>query len=63
METATIERRSTRTLKSKPPSTRKKDLREATDRVYRVYGTDLSAFYRDLRKELQKRANQENDAR
>lgn len=31
-------------------NSRDRQLREAADRVYRRYGSDLSAFYRDLHK-------------
>jgi hypothetical protein len=40
----------TPTAKS-PTRTRDKELIEATERVYRKYGSDLSAFYRDVQKE------------
>jgi len=34
---------------------REKEFSEAVDRIYRRYGSDLSAFTRDVQKELQKR--------
>lgn len=38
-------------------ASRDKDLIEATERIYRRYGSDLPAFYRDVHKEreLEKR--------
>lgn len=54
MELATIERCEANASESKPLSKREKELREAVERVYRVYGTDLSAFYRDAHRESQK---------
>lgn len=41
----------------KTASTRDQELREAAERVYRQYGSDLSAFYRRAQKEraLEKR--------
>jgi hypothetical protein len=35
---------------------REKEFSEAVDRIYRRYGSDLSAFTRDVQKELQKRS-------
>ena len=32
---------------------REKEVREAVERVYRKYGTDLAAFNRDVQKELE----------
>jgi hypothetical protein len=31
------------------------ELREAAERIYERYGSDLGAFYRDVRRELMKR--------
>jgi hypothetical protein len=39
---------------NKPISKREKELREAVERVYRRYGTDLKTFYRDAHREAQK---------
>jgi hypothetical protein len=41
----------------KPVSTKDQNLREAAERVYRRYGSDLSAFYRHAQREreLEKR--------
>jgi hypothetical protein len=39
---------------SKPLGKREKELREAVERVYRRYGNNLTAFYRDARRESQK---------
>jgi len=36
----------------KTVNTRDNEFKEAAERVYRHYGTDLSAFYRDIQKEL-----------
>jgi len=38
-----------------PTSPTDKELIDAAERVYRRYGNDLSAFYRDAQKELVKR--------
>jgi len=45
------------TSPKKPVSTRDRGLSEAAERVYRRYGNDLSAFYRQAHKEreLEKR--------
>jgi hypothetical protein len=45
------------TSPQKPPSTRDRELNEAAERVYRQYGNDLSAFYRNAQREkaLEKR--------
>jgi hypothetical protein len=56
MGTVATESRTDKQTGSKPLSAREKELREAIERVYRRYGTDLPAFYRDVQKELQKRA-------
>jgi hypothetical protein len=34
---------------------KEREIREAVERVYRKYGTDFSAFGRDVQKELEKR--------
>jgi hypothetical protein len=39
---------------SKPLGKREKELREAVERVYRRYGNNLTAFYRDAHRESQK---------
>jgi hypothetical protein len=36
-------------------SSREQELREAAERVYRKYGSDLAAFQRDVQRELEKR--------
>ena len=38
------------TSQRKPASTREREFNEAVERVYRKYGNDLSAFYRDVRR-------------
>ena len=38
----------------KPLSKRERELRDAVERVYRRYGNDLNAFYRDAHREAQK---------
>ena len=38
----------------RPPGKRDKEIREAVERVYQKYGTNLTAFYRDARRESQK---------
>ena len=47
-------------VEEKAPTKREKELREAVERVYRRYGTDLGAFYRDAhrdaRRDAEKRA-------
>ena len=47
---------------SQPVSKREKELREAIERVYQKYGTDLARFYRDVQKDLEKRAIRETGA-
>jgi hypothetical protein len=42
------------TRESRPPSKREQALREAIERVYRRYGTNLAAFYRDAHREAQR---------
>jgi hypothetical protein len=37
------------------PNTREKEFSEAIERVYRHYGNNLTAFFRDAQKELVKR--------
>ena len=39
---------------SKPLGKREKEVREALERVYRRYGTNLTAFYRDAHRDSQK---------
>jgi len=45
------------TSAKKPANAREQELREAAERVYRQYGSDLSAFYRRAQREraLEKR--------
>jgi hypothetical protein len=45
------------TSSKKPASTKEQDLSEAAERVYRRYGSDLPAFYRNAQREreLEKR--------
>jgi len=56
MEAPTLERRPSAATKAEIIDKRKKELREAAERVYRKYGTDLNAFRRDTQRELEKRA-------
>jgi hypothetical protein len=56
MAVATLERRPTTSAKVKPVDRKKEELRAAAERVYRKYGTDLTAFRRDIERELEKRA-------
>jgi hypothetical protein len=55
MEKPASEKKQIETPPSKSPSSandsRNKELIEATERVYRRYGSDLPAFYRDVQKE------------
>jgi hypothetical protein len=55
MEKPASEKKQIETPPSKNPSSandsRNKELIEATERVYRRYGSDLPAFYRDVQKE------------
>jgi hypothetical protein len=53
MGSATIERRPASQIK--PTVKRTKELRDAAERVYRRYGTDLAAFRKDIQRELGKR--------
>jgi hypothetical protein len=39
---------------NKPLGKREKEVREALERVYRRYGTNLTAFYRDAHRDSQK---------
>jgi hypothetical protein len=52
----TVEKSSEKQPQPRTEATREKEFNEAVDRIYRRYGTDLSAFTRDVQKELQKRA-------
>jgi len=54
MEEATIARKTNNAPESKPSSKRERELREAVERVYRKYGTNLTAFYRDAHREAQR---------
>ncbi len=57
MTTATVERRSTSASSQERRSDQKqKEVREAVERVYRRYGTDLTAFRKDRQRVLEKRA-------
>ncbi len=56
MALATLERRPATSTKTKPVDRKKEELRAAAERVFRKYGTDLSAFRRDIERELEKRA-------
>ena len=48
-------RRPTETVEQQQPSRKQgRELRDAIERVYRRYGTDLNAFYRDAHREAQK---------
>lgn len=55
MEASTIERRASDEVHEElVADKRQRELREAIDRVYRKYGTDLSAFFRDAHREAQR---------
>jgi hypothetical protein len=54
MEQATAERTTNTENETRPSNKREAELREAVERVYRRYGTNLSAFYRDAHRESQK---------
>jgi len=40
-------------LPQSPKTTTDEQFKEAVERVYERYGSDLSAFYRDVKKEIQ----------
>ena len=54
MGVATIEQASQGHIQEQALDQREKELREVVERVYRRYGANLSAFYRDARRESQK---------
>lgn len=54
MEALTIERSADVKRQDNPLGKRQTEVRAAVERVYRKYGNNLSAFYRDARKESQK---------
>lgn len=54
MAAQTAERATKNTEELKPLSKRERELRDAVERVYRRYGSDLNAFYRDAHREAQK---------
>jgi hypothetical protein len=57
MEQSANEKQAETPIAKKPMSTKDRELIEAAERVYRRYGSDLSAFYRHAQKEreLEKR--------
>jgi hypothetical protein len=54
MGTSAAVKRPANAPEDKPLSKRERALREAVERVYRRYGTDLNAFYRDAHREAQR---------
>jgi hypothetical protein len=56
MGNSAVAERPESTPENKSASKRERALREAVDRVYRKYGTNLTAFYRDAHREAQKDA-------
>lgn len=54
MPAQAIERNAENVPESKPLSKRDQELREAVERVYRRYGTNLTEFYRDAHREAQR---------
>jgi len=55
MEAPTIDRHPSGELQVGPvEDKRQKELREAVERVYRKYGSNLTAFYRDAHREAQR---------
>lgn len=54
MASSTMPRPTKVATDSKPLDKREKELREAVERVYRKYGTNLTAFYRDAHREAQR---------
>jgi hypothetical protein len=55
MEDPANEKRQENAPQTKSTDTREKEFHEAVEKVYRKYGTDLPAFYRDVQRELVKR--------
>jgi hypothetical protein len=53
---ATVERTRQSVADPKPLSKREKELREKVDRIYRKYGTNLTAFYKDAHRDAQRDA-------
>jgi hypothetical protein len=56
MTTSTLEKPPQVSAAKKPVDRKKEELRAAAERVYRKYGTNLTAFRRDIQRELEKRA-------
>jgi hypothetical protein len=56
MAVSTVEQRPITSVQDKIADRKKEELRAAAERVYRKYGTDLTAFHRDIQRELEKRA-------
>jgi hypothetical protein len=54
MASSTIPRPTKAVTDSKPLGKREKEVREALERMYRRYGTNLTAFYRDAHRDSQK---------
>jgi len=54
MGNSAVAERPKNTQENRPLSKRERELREAVERVYRRYGTNLAAFYRDAHREVQK---------
>lgn len=54
MSAQTAQRPTESTERANPSSRQEKELRDAVERVYRRYGTNLTAFYRDAHREAQK---------
>jgi hypothetical protein len=54
MAASTTEQNSATAPQLDPADKRAKELREAVERVYRKYGTNLTAFYRDAHREAQR---------
>ena len=54
MEKPANEKRDESTPQNNSTSTRDKEFDEAVERVYRKYGSDLSAFVRDFQRDVQK---------
>jgi len=60
MASSTIPRPRKAATGIKPLSKREKELREAVERVYRKYGTNLTAFYRDAHREAQRESEKKS---
>ncbi len=55
--TAEVQRRSSlASVQDRRSDQKQKEVREAVERVYRRYGTDLTAFRKDRQRVLEKRA-------